>query len=168
MKLSLFAWPLMLLLVTYSCQTPGPQQTSQSPANQEIGQNPHYDPELAERLGADIYGMRSYMLVMLKTGSNKTQDQDFIGACFRGHLENIQQMVSEGKMIVAGPLGANKAGYRGIFILTTDSEDEARAWLQADPAIKEQLLEAELFTWYGSAALPAYLETAEKIWQQQP
>ena len=31
--------------------------------------NPQYDAQLAEKLGADDYGMKSYILVMLKSGS---------------------------------------------------------------------------------------------------
>lgn len=33
-----------------------------------LHQNPVYDAALAEKLGADAYGMKSYVLVMLKTG----------------------------------------------------------------------------------------------------
>lgn len=41
--------------------------------------------------------------------------------------------------------------------------EEAKELLQTDPAIREKLLEAELFQWYGSAALPVYLKIHEKI-----
>jgi len=39
--------------------------------------------------------------------------------------------------------------------------------LETDPAIKEGLLEADLYSWYGSAALPLYLDASDKIWKQQ-
>lgn len=130
--------------------------------------NPDYDPELARSLGADDYGMKSYVFVILRTGSNDTADQAFISRCFRGHLDNINLLAKEGKLVLAGPLGQNEQAYRGIFILNTASMEEADEWLQSDPAVKEELLEAELFPWYGSAALPLYLEAAEKIWQERP
>ncbi len=130
--------------------------------------NPNYNADLAAELGADDYGMKGYTLVMLKTGSNNTTDKDFIAQCFRGHLDNINKLVEEGHLIVAGPLGKNEQTYRGIFILNTTSIEEAEAMLQTDLAIKEKLLEAELYMWYGSAALPLYLDGADAVWKSKP
>ena len=130
--------------------------------------NPNYDSTLAKKYGADEYGMKGYILVILKTGTNKTTDKEFISKCFAGHMENINRLAKLGKLIVAGPLGKNDKTYRGIFILNTTSLDEAKELLQTDPAIKESILEAELYNWYGSAALPEYLETSDKIWKINP
>lgn len=130
--------------------------------------NPNYDSSLAKKLGADDYGMKGYILVMLKTGQNKTTDTAFISECFSGHLANIERLVKEGKMIVAGPMGSNNNNYRGIFILDLTSVEEAEKLMQTDPAIKERLLDAELYSWYGSAALTEYLKYSEKIWKIKP
>ena len=46
--------------------------------------------------------------------------------------------------------------------------EEAIDLLQTDPAIKSGLLAYEIFTWYGSAALPEYLPFSEKIWKSNP
>jgi len=40
--------------------------------------NPNYDGELAKELGGDDYGMKSYFLVILKTGANTTADKEQI------------------------------------------------------------------------------------------
>ena len=130
--------------------------------------NPNYNPELAQKLGSDDYGMKRYILVILKTGSNQTTDRDFINKCFRGHMENINRLVEEGKLIVAGPLGKNENTYRGIFILNVATLEEAQMLLETDLAIKEGLLDAELYNWYGSAALPEYLPASDKIWKSKP
>ena len=131
--------------------------------------NPNYDKSLAEKLGGDDYGMKSYFLVILKTGTNATTDQELIRESFRGHLDNINKLVSEEKMVVAGPLGSNDKNYRGIFILNNiASIEEANEVLQTDPAINNGLLDYEIFTWYGSAALPEYLPAADKIWKLKP
>lgn len=132
------------------------------------GQNPKYDSTLARKLGADDYGMKPYVLVILKTGSNATSNKAFIDSCFRGHLKNIGHLAEVNKLVVAGPLGKNDKTYRGIFILNISSLDEAKELLKTDPAIKENLLDAELYKWYGSAALPVYLESSDKIWKIQP
>lgn len=130
-----------------------------------IGQvaNPSYDSTLAKTLGADDYGMKWYVLVILKTGENEIQNKVVRDSLFAGHLENINRLAKEGKLIVAGPLAKNNNSYRGIFVLDVTSFEEANELLQTDPTIKEKVLEVELFRWYGSAALPEYLETHEKV-----
>ncbi len=131
--------------------------------------NPTYDKALADKLGGDEYGMKSYFLVILKTGTNTTTDKALISESFRGHMDNINRLVEQGKLIVAGPLGKNENTYRGIFILNNiKSIEEAKELLQTDLAIKNRLLDFELFTWYGSAALPEYLPFSDKIWRSKP
>lgn len=139
-------------------------------ANLAFGQtNPDYDKALAEKLGADEYGMKSFFLVMLKTGPNTTTDEELISESFRGHLNNINRLEVEGILIVAGPLDKNDKNYRGIFILNNlKSPEEAKEVLLTDPAIKNGLLDYEIYTWYGSAALPEYLPFSQKIWKSQP
>jgi len=57
------------------------------------------------------------------------------------HRENIDKLVDEGKLIVAGPFD----GGGGIFVLTTDQVSIARAWLESDPAIKANRWDIELY-----------------------
>lgn len=125
--------------------------------------NPSFDSLLAKRLGADDYGMKSYILVILKTGSYTNAGKAFTDSCFAGHMQNINRLAEEKKLVVAGPLGKNEQSYRGIFILDTPHQDEASKWVQTDPAVSSGLLDPLYFKWYGSAALPEYLEVSEKI-----
>lgn len=134
-----------------------------------ISSNPNYDKLLADKLGGDDYGMKSYFLVILKTGTNNTTDKELINQSFRGHLDNIHKLVKEEKLIVAGPLGENKLNYRGIFILNNiKTAEEAKELLLSDPAIKNNLLDYDIVSWYGSAALPEYLPYSDKIWKLKP
>jgi len=126
-----------------------------------------YDKALADSLGADEYGMRSYYLAILKTGSNKNDDPVKKKAAFGGHMENIGRLSAEGKLVVAGPLEQNPSQYRGIFILAVNTREEAEALLHTDPAVREQYLAFELYKWYGSAALPKYLEYHSRIEQKK-
>lgn len=131
-------------------------------------ENKNYDPELAKKYEADDYGMKSYIFVMLKSGENKIDDKSFTDSCFVGHMSNINLLVEQGKLIVAGPMGPNDNTYRGIFILDVKTKEEALELLKGDPAITSGLLAADLYEWYGSAALPAYLEDSDKIWKINP
>jgi len=130
--------------------------------------NPVYDSILSKKLGADEYGMKSYVFVILKTGSNTTAEKAVRDSLFAGHMENIGRLVKLNKLLVAGPFGKNDKAYRGLFILNVTTLEEASELLQTDPAIREKLLEPELYKWYGSAALSEYLDAADKIWRNQP
>lgn len=125
--------------------------------------NPSYNPSLADSLKADEYGMKMYVLVILKTGPIQITDESLRDSLFTGHLKNISRLVHEGKLVVAGPLGKNDKEYRGIFILNVPTVEEAQALLQTDPTIQAGLLEPEMYPWYGSAALPMYLPYDAKV-----
>lgn len=122
-----------------------------------------YDEALAKKLGADDYGMKMYILVILKSGTNTTETKAKTDSLFAGHMANMGKMVELNKLVVAGPMGKNDKNYRGIFVLNTKSMDEAKQLLENDPAIKAKLLEPELYNWYGSAALSEYLPFHDKV-----
>ena len=63
------------------------------------------DPALAKRLGADERGMRSYVLVILKTGPHHMPDGPARDEMFKGHFANIKRLAGEGKLALAGPFG---------------------------------------------------------------
>ena len=134
-----------------------------------LNSNPNYEKALADSLGGDDYGMKSYFFVILKIGTNETTDKELISESFRGHMDNINRLFKKGKLIVAGPFEKNDSSYRGIFILNNiKSIEEAKQLLQTDLALKNGLLDYEIFTWYGSAALPEYLPFSDKIWKSNP
>ncbi len=166
----LFAFFMLLFFNTSNAQiNPSNNDTITSTGNHHINQNPNYSIDLATKLGADDYGMKSYFFVILKTGTNTSTDSELISESFNGHMKNIQKLVDEEKLIIAGPFGKNETGYRGIFILhNVNSEDDIKLILQNDPAIKNGFLDFEIYNWYGSAALPEYLPASEKIWKLKP
>lgn len=125
--------------------------------------NPKYNDSLAKVYEADDYGMKSYYFVLLKTGSNTNTDKEFLGKCFSDHMKNINELVEEGKLIIAGPFEKNNDELRGIFIINASSVEEVNKLLINDTAIQEDVLTANIYRWYGSAALPAYLEDSDKV-----
>lgn len=125
--------------------------------------NPKYNKALADSLGGDDYGMKKYILVILKTGPVKPDRKETVDSLFAGHMANINRLAGMGKLVVAGPMKKNDKTYRGIFILNAKDLEEANAMLATDPAVKERMLEAELYEWYGSAALPLYLKFHDQV-----
>jgi uncharacterized protein YciI len=131
-------------------------------------ENPNFDKALADSLGADEYGMKSYVLAILKAGSNESKDENFLNTVFRGHMENIGRLSAQGMLSLAGPFGANNKNYRGIYIFNVKTIQEAEELIKTDPAIEQKVLEAELYEWYGSAAIATHLDTHKRIATTNP
>lgn len=131
-------------------------------------ENPNYDKALAEKLGGDEYGMKNYVFAILKTGPAKVEDKEERNRLFRGHMDNINRLADQGKLVVAGPFGKNDKNYRGLFILNVATVEEAKTLVDTDPAVKAGMFEVELILWYGSAALGEYINTHEKIEKFKP
>ena len=85
-----------------------------------FAQNPKYDAETARRLGADQRGMRSYVLVVLKTGPNKIAVGKERDDMFAGHFANMTRLAAEGKLAAAGPFDGTD-GWRGLFIFAVNA-----------------------------------------------
>jgi hypothetical protein len=128
---------------------------------QEI--NSDYDSLLAKKLGADDKGIKTYVIGILKTGSNDVQDKKARDILFKGHIDFIERLIKNGDIVTAGPLEKNENSYRGLFILNVSTIEEANRLLQLDPSIKEKLFAADLYKWSTSAALPMYFQFQNKI-----
>jgi uncharacterized protein YciI len=122
-----------------------------------------YDENLAKSLHADEYGMKKYVFCLLKSGTNTTASKEETKKLFEGHMANINKLAKEGKLVVAGPFMKNDRNYRGIYIFNVETIEEAKALVATDPAIKANLMEAELTPWYATAALLETLKIHEKI-----
>ncbi|MWB96018.1 hypothetical protein GON26_16760 [Flavobacterium sp. GA093] len=122
-----------------------------------------YDENLAKSLNADERGMKKYVFCLLKTGTNTTASTAETQKLFEGHMTNIGKLAKEGKLAVAGPFMKNDRNYRGIYIFNVETIEDAEKLVATDPAIKANLLEAELTLWYCTAALQETLKIHEKI-----
>lgn len=122
-----------------------------------------FDEKLAKSLNADEYGMKKYVFCLLKSGSNTTASKEESKTLFEGHMANIGKLAKEGKLVVAGPFMKNDRNYRGIYIFNVETIEEAKALVATDPAIKANLLEAELTPWYATAALQETVKIHDKI-----
>ncbi|WP_298827287.1 YciI family protein [uncultured Piscinibacter sp.] len=121
-----------------------------------------YDAELASRVGADDYGMRGYVLVVLKTGPTRVAEGPERDEMFRGHFANMKRLSEEGKLVLAGPFdGAD--GWRGLFVFAVKDIEEAKQLAATDPVLVKGEMVAEYHKYYGSAALMLVRETHEKL-----
>jgi len=137
--------------------SPARLQGSTAPAK------PPYEPELARSLGADENGMKSYVLVILKTGPNRMPEGEKRKAMFAGHFANIQRLADEGKLALAGPFEDNPNGWRGLFVFAVSDIGEAQRLTATDPVIANGEMVAEFHPWYGSAAVMMIPEIHKRI-----
>jgi uncharacterized protein YciI len=126
-----------------------------------------YDAALARKLKADEYGMRTYVMAFLKAGPNRNRTPEEARKLQRAHMENINRMAAEGRLVIAGPF-ADDGPIRGIYIFDVPTVAEAEALTKTDPAIQAGSLAMELHPWYGSAALMMVNEVHERIQQKKP
>ena len=122
-----------------------------------------YDPVLAAQAGGDENGMRSYVLVILRTGPTRVPDGDARKAMFAGHMANIQRLAKEGKLALAGPFGDKDGDWRGLFVFAVEDIEAAKALVATDPVIAKGEMVAEYHSWYGSAANMLVNELHDKV-----
>lgn len=132
------------------------------PAACQAAAPPGYDEALAARLGADDRGMRSYVLVVLKTGPNRMPPGPERDEMFRGHFANMKRLSDEGKLALAGPFDGVD-GWRGLFVFAVKDIEEAKQLAATDPVLIKGEMVAEYHRYYGSAALMLVRETHDRL-----
>ena len=90
--------------------------------------------------------MKKYHLAILRRGPQTTHPAAETQKIQLEHLWNIRRMMDEGKMLTAGPF-MKDGDLRGIFVFNTESAEEAKAWAEADPAVKAGRLIVEIHPW---------------------
>ena len=144
--------PMLVLFAGHAFATDPPVSTAASA----------YDPVLAAQAGGDENGMRSYVLVLLKTGPNRVPDGPERDEMFRGHFANMKRLTEEGKLVLAGPFDGVD-GWRGLFVFAVKDIEEARQLAASDPVLARGEMVAEYHKYYGSAALMLVREVHDKL-----
>ena len=121
-----------------------------------------YDDALAQKLGADEYGMRSYVMVILKTGPANITDAERRKELFAGHFSNMGVLAEQGKLVLAGPF-MDADDKRGLYIFNVATIEEAKEIVLTDPAVAAGIFTPEFTKYYGSAALMQINEVHTKI-----
>jgi uncharacterized protein YciI len=62
------------------------------------------------------------------------------------HLRNVISLVQSGKAVVAGGFG-DGSDVGGVFVLRAASPEEAKSWVDMDPAVKAGLIVPEMHPW---------------------
>ena len=124
-----------------------------------------YDSALAKRSGADARGMKKYIMGILTDGSVQISDSAENMRIQVALLKNIERMIDEGVLILAGPIPGNQK-QKGVLIFNVASVPDAKKLMESDAAVKAGVFEIEYYPWFASAALteiPRLHKSIEKI-----
>lgn len=105
--------------------------------------------------GDTTYTMKSYVLCLLKSGPERSQDSATAAELMKGHLAHFEKLAKEEKIAMVGPTG-DDSNLRGIIIFDVATVEEARALEAQDPMIMANRLTMEFHPWWAAkgACLP--------------
>lgn len=132
-------------LCLWSCSTP-PTQAEVSTLHESKNDSTSAPTHNDKRFGP----MRTYYLVLLKSGPTRNQDSTQLAQLMEGHLNHIKAMVDIDKIVIAGPMLDN-SDLRGIFIFNSTDSTEVDSLVNLDPAIQAGRLTAEIHPWYSAS-----------------
>ena len=95
------------------------------------------------------YEMKTYYLVFLKKGENRTQDSTTVSKLQEQHMAHLTKMADSGKMDICGPL-LDDGDLRGICIYNVATKEEAEKLANEDPMVKAGRLKVEVHPFYSA------------------
>lgn len=93
--------------------------------------------------------MKTYYLVFLKKGPDRTQDSITVNKLQEEHIAHLDKMISEGKMDICGPL-LEDGDIRGICIYNVATSEEAEKLANDDPMVRSGRLKVEIYPFYSA------------------
>lgn len=157
---------LLVTLTLNSCNNaPENGQTDSSTPTKEP--TVQYDSAKARAYGADLYGMKTYVMAFLKQGANDSLPKSKTRELQKKHQNNIARLAEKGYLVLSGPF-MDSDSIRGIFLLNVQTLKDARAIVKTDPAVQAGVLKVELRPWYGSAALMEIPKLHKQLEKKQP
>ena len=111
-------------------------------------------PQFAGQSDAAEIQMRTSYLVLLKRGPSWTSERSpEVIQVSQGHRRNIDDMLSSGKLALAGPfvtgVDQGEGALAGLLLFDVASKEEAIELAESDPAVVAGRFTIEVHTWYG-------------------
>jgi uncharacterized protein len=121
-------------------------------------------PTQAQERAAPQHKMIEFQMVLLKHGANWSAANAQTKKLLDEHKVYVLALLAAGKAVIAGPL-ADNGELAGIYIFRAKGPEEAKAWAEADPAVKAGHFSIEVHPWWSEdvmrkPSLPIKLTTA--------
>lgn len=105
--------------------------------------------EFSYNAGDTTYNMKRYVFMLLKSGETKSKDSTEAARFQKLHLEHLNKLAEQGKLIVSGPFEGGEER-RGLLIFDVETLDEAMRLEGEDPMVKSGRLKMDAFYWWGA------------------
>lgn len=92
--------------------------------------------------------VKYYFVELMRNNDRPELDSVSVMEIQKGHMDNMKVMAEAGKLLCAGPFGDENGG--GIWILKTDSYEEAQKLCESDPAVINDRLLYKIRPWWTS------------------
>jgi uncharacterized protein YciI len=90
-----------------------------------------------------------FIVLLVRPENPPEQPKEELERIQAAHLDNIRRLHAEKKIAFAGPFeDFSGRNVRGMFILRTASLEEAKSWVETDPAVKAGRLKPEYLKWF--------------------
>lgn len=106
-----------------------------------------------EQKATPAFKLVEFQMALLKAGPNVMDAHTDAGK--KVHLQQqvyFEELVKTGKAVLGGPL-AESDEYKGLYVFRAKNADEARAWAEADPAVKAGHLTVEMHPWWSAEVM---------------
>jgi len=119
-------------------------------------------PCLAQTPTAPESKLIQFHMAILKRGPNWSPNPGKDAAAMqKQHVEYVQSLLSSGKVVIAGPI-KDESNLVGVYILRSKSADEAKGWVDADPAVVAGHVTVEMHPWWSEDVMKK-TETPQKF-----
>ena len=119
-------------------------------------------PCLAQTPTAPESKLIQFHMAILKRGPNWSPNPGKDAAAMqKQHVEYVQSLLSSGKVVIAGPI-KDESNLVGVYILRSKSADEAKGWVDADPAVVAGHVTVEMHPWWSEDVMKK-TETPQKL-----
>ena len=97
--------------------------------------------------GGEEMTMQKYFIVFLKTGENRSQNQEEAMKLQEQHLEYLGSLYEDGIIVLNGPTG-DDGDIRGFSVYSVATMEKAVALASEDPMVKAGRLSVEVKPWW--------------------
>lgn len=91
--------------------------------------------------------MQKYFIVFLKSGENRSQDQEEAMKLQQEHLAYLGDLYEKGIINLNGPSGG-EGDIRGFSVYNVATIEQAREYAENDPMVKAGRLKVEVHPWW--------------------
>lgn len=138
MKLLYFILFITSIITACSNEHPKPELSTTVPEKYDLNKD------------TSVYSgeMKRYWLVLLRKGPHRDQDSLSRVKIQAAHLANINRLAKEGKIIMAGPIGA-ESDIQGIFLMNCKDSSEVESFVKTDTAVITGRLVMQYYPWWS-------------------